>query len=199
MLQLLENLDIRITLFLNSMHCGFADGIMMWCTNGMNWLPLYFFLLALLVKYYGRQTLLILLFTAILITLTDQISSNLFKNLFMRIRPCSDPRIKDLVHIVNDYRSGSYSFTSSHAANFFGIAVFFSGLLGKKIRHFSPAILILAGFIGYTRIYLGVHFFGDVIAGALMGSFIGFLMQLLYKYLSRSVLLKSSFFKTPDN
>lgn len=199
MLHHLEKLDIRATLFLNGLHSPLFDGLMMWCTYALNWLPFYVLLLALLIKHYRRQTIIIILFTAVLITITDQVSLHLFKNMFMRLRPCSNPHIMNMVHIVNDYRSGAYSFTSSHATNFFGIAIFFIGLLGKKVKYFTPLILLFVSFIAYTRIYLGVHFVGDVIAGALVGSIIGYLMQLLYKYFSRSVLSKKAFFQLSES
>ncbi|MEI6765975.1 MAG: phosphatase PAP2 family protein [Bacteroidota bacterium] len=196
MLHHLEQLDIRVTLFLNSLHCPCLDNLMMWCTNGMNWLPLYVLILALLVKYYGKQTIIILLFAALLIAITDQVSSNLFKNVFMRIRPCSDSHINNMIHIVGNYRSGGYSFTSSHATNFFAIGVFLIGLLGKKIKYFTPITLLCVSFIAYTRIYLGVHFAGDVLCGAFAGTLAGFLMQLLFKFSERRFLSRNDFFRS---
>jgi undecaprenyl-diphosphatase len=102
-----------------------------------------------------------------------------------------------MIHIVGNYRSGGYSFTSSHATNFFGIGVFLIGLLGKKIKYFTAITLLCVSFIAYTRVYLGVHFVGDIMGGAFVGTVIGLLMQLLFKFIERKFLARNDFFRVP--
>ena len=103
----------------------------------------------------------------ILITLSDSVAARVIKESVQRLRPTHNPAIESLVHIVNDYRGGSYGFVSNHASNTFALAVFLSLLF--RNRYFSIGILIWAAVVSYSRIYLGVHYPGDIIGGALLG------------------------------
>ena len=89
----------------------------------------------------------------------------------MRPRPCRDPDIGHLVHRVNNYCGGAYGFVSGHAANSFALATMISLLFRKK--WVSTGLLIWATMVSYSRIYLGVHYPGDVIFGALLGTLLG--------------------------
>ncbi len=107
------------------------------------------------------------------VTVSDLTAVHLFKNVFLRLRPCHEPSIAGMVHLVNDHCGGKYGFISSHASNSFALATFLSLLLGKKIRLFTLLIMLWAILLSYSRVYLGVHYPGDVIVGAIWGAGIG--------------------------
>jgi undecaprenyl-diphosphatase len=133
-----------------------------------------------IVKVYKRDSVFIILSLIILITISDQLSVHGFKNVFMRLRPCHEPALDGLVHIVNNKCGGSFGFYSSHASNHFALATFLHFFLGQKIKYFSSFIFIWAAFVSYGRIYLGAHYPGDALAGALMGVFLGISVVKLY-------------------
>jgi undecaprenyl-diphosphatase len=185
--QILE-LDKRLFLALNSYHNPWLDQLMMFLSSTSAWIPLYVFLLYLLVKNFGRDTWVILIAIAVTIALADQIASTLMKPFFARLRPSHEPTLMGLVHIVNGYEGREYGFASSHAANTFGIATLM-WLLLKNNRPWIALIFLWAIFVGYTRIYLGVHYPGDVLAGDAVGFtcalIVYFLLNLLRDYFNK--------------
>jgi undecaprenyl-diphosphatase len=173
MLEQLNRLDTDIFLAVNGAHSAFFDFIMFWASDKWIWIPLYAFLAYLLYRHYGKRFWIPVLVAGVVITLSDQSSVHLFKFVFHRPRPCHEPALQELVHLVNNKCGGPYGFISSHAANSFALAAYLSLLLGKKIRYFTPLILLWASLLAYSRVYLGVHYPGDVIAGAIWGAAIG--------------------------
>ncbi len=200
MLQKLIGFDVHLFLFLNGIRNPFFDFIFWWASKPLVWIPVYIILLYLAIKVFRWQTIFIVLFTVILVTLTDQISVHLFKDLFMRLRPCHNPVIQLQVHTINGYCGGNYGFVSSHAANYFGIAAFLSVLFYKKIRFFIPLVFIWVAMISYSRLYLGVHYPADIFCGAMLGTLIGLLLGLVFWAVSSKVLSSKRFFRmnTPD-
>lgn len=167
-MQTLLDLDKKILLFLNSLNHPVLDQIMYYSTGTFFWLPLYLFLIFLIYKNYRKETWFILLGAAVTIILADQITTSLMKPFFARLRPSQDPSLQNLVHLVNGYKGGLYGFASSHAANTFGTALF----IWLVVRPFYKGvgwIFVWAIFMTYTRIYLGVHYPGDILAGAAIG------------------------------
>jgi undecaprenyl-diphosphatase len=123
---------------------------------------------------------LLLFFFALLITITDQ-STNVFKDFFQRFRPSKDPSLEGLVQLFNGYRGGGkYGFVSAHSANSFALAVFTIRLIGKKHRFILLLMLSYAFLNAYTRVYLGVHYPGDIICGGLLGATIGYFVYELW-------------------
>ncbi len=161
---------------------------MYWASNKFIWIPLYVFLLYLIIKYYKKESVWIFIAVVVLIVVSDQLSV-LFKNTFERLRPCHDPDLQGLVHLVKDHCGGKFGFVSSHATNHFSLAVFLAILFYKRLKYFTIPILLWAAFISYSRIYLGVHYPGDVIGGAILGACIGFIIGKCYKLISQRFII----------
>jgi len=187
MIEQIISWDKELFLFFNGMHSGFWDLIMFNISNKYIWIPLYILFIYWLIRFFKKDMLWIMLAILILITISDQLSVHAFKNVFTRLRPCHDPELASLVHIVNGKCGGQFGFYSSHATNHFTIAVFLSFIFKGRIRIFIPLILVWAGVIAYSRIYLGVHFPADVLAGSLAGALLGYLGYKVLKVLKPGI------------
>ena len=173
MLETLKSIDTDLFLAINGAHSPFFDFVMFWISDKWIWIPLYMFFAWLIYIHYGKRSWFLILLAGVVIVITDQTSVYLFKNVFFRLRPCQEPSLAGMVHLVDDYCGGKYGFISSHAANSFGITAYLSLLLGKKIKYFTLLLLTWALLISYSRIYLGAHYPGDVMIGGLWGAGIG--------------------------
>ena len=186
MIQALLDFDKWLFLLLNGLHFSTLDTLMVGISSRELWIPLYIYLLYILIKRFKFQSIYIIIMTVLLITLCDQFSVQLFKNVFMRLRPCHEPELQGLVHLVNDHCGGQYGFVSSHATNVFGLAVFLGAILNRTGRYWLSMLLLLwAAVVSYSRIYLGVHYPFDIIGGALLGMFLARLMLLLLKAIDK--------------
>lgn len=182
--QLLE-WDRELFFFLNGLHSPVMDLIMWYISNKYTWVPLYLILALLIVRKYGVKSLLWFAGVAIALALSDQLTSSFMKPFFARWRPSRDPGIEaGLVHIVNNYRGGKYGFASSHAANAFAVALYIHLVLRPWYR-WTWLLFIFAAVVSYSRIYLGVHYPGDLIVGGLIGMLCAFLSYLLVRWLIR--------------
>jgi undecaprenyl-diphosphatase len=187
LLSTIKEIDTELFLFLNSIHTPFFDVVMVWISGKLSWLPLYVLFLYLIIKQYGKGTWLILLFTGVLITLSDQISLNVFKNNFMRFRPSHNLDIKDVIHIINNYRGGTYGFISSHSANMFALATYLFFIFKNNIKNIGYYLFPWAAIIAYSRIYLGVHYPTDITIGAIVGIVIGITVYKLYRFTNSKI------------
>ena len=194
MIEYLNRLDTDLFLFLNGFHSPFWDRVMWFVSGKLEWLPLYIILAGWLIYKFRWKAVLVFIFTALLITASDQLSVKMFKEVFQRLRPCRNEEIMDLVYIVNGYCAGKYSFVSSHAANSFALAAFTSLIL--KNRAYSWFIYSWAAVVSYSRIYLGVHYPGDVLGGAVLGIVVGLLVYWLYKYVGSLEVVKRIFIES---
>jgi len=161
-------------LYLNSIHNEFFDGLMPVLTTPWIWVPIYLIVLFYVHKIYGVKGLAFFLISVgLTVTLCDRISVVAFKDVFERWRPCHNGEIGDLIHTVKGKCGGRFGFVSSHATNFFGLAMIFIMALRKNYKWVTIPLLLWASIVGYTRIYLGVHYPADVACGALLGMFLG--------------------------
>lgn len=171
----LITLDEQLTIAINALHSPFFDTVMEHISKTFIWIPFYAILIFLLFRQYGKQTWMKLLFIVVLVFLADKTSVHLFKNVFERLRPCQNPEIAPFLHLVHGKCGGLYGFISSHAANTFALAMFL--FLEMRKRYSQIGWLFLwAGVVSYSRIYLGVHYLGDVFCGAVWGMCIGYLV-----------------------
>ena len=136
------------------------------------WAPFYLFIGVFSWLNYKKKGWFIVLGLVASVGLADFSSSTLVKKNVQRLRPCNDPVLVESVVLRAPCGSG-YSFTSSHAANHFAAAVFLIGIFGGLARWIMPAALAWAGAIAFSQVYVGVHFPGDIVCGALLGSMIG--------------------------
>lgn len=180
MLDWLIEIDTKLFIWLNSFHNDFCDKIMWFISGKKEWLPLYALIIGYIIYKCRWRSIWIFLSVGLLITLADTISTQILKENIERLRPSRNPEISEFVHIVNGYRGGKYGFVSSHAANSMALATFLALVL--KNRFFTIFIITWAILVSYSRIYLGVHYPGDIIGGILLGLVLAYTIFNLYKY-----------------
>lgn len=177
-------IDRLATLAVNGSDSLFMDGVAFMFSGKLVWVPLMLSLLYLMLKNNQPKSFFIIVGMLVLsVLLADQISSSIIKPMIMRLRPSQDPIMLNTIDTVNGYRGGQYGFVSSHAANSFAIVTFLVLLIKEK--WFGLSIYIWAILNSLSRVYLGVHFVGDILCGAVLGSVIGFLVYLLFRVLAK--------------
>ncbi len=175
-------LDRSAFLAINGAHAPWADGLMLAVSNMLLWFPLYLFFLYLLQRRFGWRGLAWSVpVLALMVLCSDKGSVVLFKETVQRLRPCHALDLDGLVHLVYPGCGGQFGFVSSHASNHFAIAAFMAGMLRGVPRWATPVLLFWALLIGYSRVYLGVHYPGDVLVGAVYGAIIGFIFVLVFR------------------
>jgi undecaprenyl-diphosphatase len=160
---------------------------MYWISDKLFWIPLYVFFLFMVFKKVGKRLWLVLIFAALLILLSDQLSVHAFKNVFLRYRPCHNLTIQSQVHLLNGYCGGTYGFVSSHATNTFALAMFLFLFFKNRINYFGFLLFFWAALVCYSRIYSGVHYPADVIVGGLVGMGIGVAVFKFYSFTEMSI------------
>jgi undecaprenyl-diphosphatase len=175
--------DKQLLLFFNGSDSLFLDGMAKTLTTASTWIPLYAALLYLVIKNNNslQKVMLIIGCAALCVVLAGSLNDLLVKPWVCRWRPSRDPEIAMLVDSVNGYRGGDYGFFSSHAANTFSIAIFFTLLIRSKTL--SVALILWSLVNCWTRMYLGVHFPGDILCGLVWGGAVGTGMWYLHQYL----------------
>lgn len=189
MLKELDQIDRALFLALNGCHTDWLDRPM-WLVSQMGtWIPVYILLVYFLYKKYpGKTFLYVIGAIALTMLFTDFIAANFIKQSVERLRPGHNPELQGLVHHAigrnNElYKGGSYSFFSNHASNYFGIASLFIFLMRPLKRWIVIALIAWASLIAYSRIYLGVHYPGDILVGTIYGITTAWLVSKLFFYL----------------
>jgi len=179
MLNWLRHCDRELFLFINSHHNLTFDWIMYHVSLTLTWVPLYLCILYYIFKKYPKTTVWYVVLTIVLsVGLSNFISSELLKTTVHRLRPSHVPELQQYIHLVRNYSGGKFGFASSHAANMTAIAVCTSYFLTKKWITISMCVWAL--FVSYSRIYLGVHYPGDVLGGIFIG--FGVSVTVIYFY-----------------
>lgn len=178
--------DRSLFLFINSLHSEWLNPVMVFFSGGLIWLPL---ILVPIGIAYGKLNkklfFLFVLFIIMSIIASDVTSSYIFKNIFTRMRPCRLVELRDLINNFGQRCGGKFGFVSSHASNSIALAVFSFRCLPLK----KPYVIFFATLpliISYSRIYLGVHYPGDILGGALIGIFWALLMSWCFKRIENS-------------
>lgn len=199
MTEFLNEIDTSIFLAINGAHSPFFDSFMTLFTGRFIWIPMYAMVLWILFRNRPRVAAVIyLLMLVAAIAITDQFCASVIRPAVERMRP-SNPHnaLSQFAYIVNEYRGGSYGFPSCHAANSFALASFLSLLVRR--RGFSVFIVSWALLNSYSRLYLGVHYPGDLMAGALIGTAAGLLCCFAAGRLASLASPRAGLPASPDN
>lgn len=183
----LIQLDKQLLLWFNGSDSLFLDGLVKTLTTATTWIPLYLGLFYLVLKNNDniQKVLLVLGCAGLCVFLAGSLNDLFVKPWVARWRPSRDPEIAMLVDVVNGYRGGRYGFFSSHAANTFSLAIFFTLLVRSKVL--SVAMILWSLLNCWTRLYLGVHFPGDILCGLLWGGVVGTGMWFLHQHIYKKI------------
>ena len=183
MLERLIHIDTEVLLAINGWHAPWADKLMWIISAKATWIPLYLLLIGLLVWRYRKPALtsvkwlqkvpacvVMIVMLGLAVGVADFIASGILKDLIARPRPTRVPELEGVLHLVNGYKSGTYGFVSSHAANTMALALLFSLIWRNKIATIGLMLWVAANC--YSRMYLGVHYPTDILGGLIVGSLV---------------------------
>lgn len=190
MLDRLQDIDRAATLAINSLHTPVSDSFWQLMSDVKVWIPFYVAIIIWLFARMGTRKALIIIVSIILtVVMSDQLA-NLVKDTASRLRPCYDSVcVQGGLHIL-ERRTRLFGFFSGHAANAFGLAV--CAIVGvrsdirNRYKGFAAMMLIWAVFVALSRVFVGKHFLGDILAGSAVGSILGYLTarlarQIMYR------------------
>ena len=176
-------LDTQLFSSLNSLHNTYFDGFMWLATRPQCWLVMLAAFLFVAFRRDKKMAFAAVVAIGLVVLLADQVSSSIIKPLVERPRPSRAPLLYGTVHVVAGYRGGPFGFVSSHAANCFGIALFVA--MAFRHRALTAALVCWAFIMMYSRIYLGVHYPGDILGGMVVGTLSALAALWLYRFAER--------------
>lgn len=172
--------DKFLLVLLNSWHHPLADTLFWYISQKFTWIPFYGFLIFVVIKKFQRNAVWVILSVLLVVAACDQFASGFCKPFFERLRPSHNPELQENIHLVNEYHGGLYGFISSHAANSFGIATLLFLVFRTKKLPYISSLFVWAAVVSYSRIYLGVHYPADIIAGGAVGILFGCIIFRLF-------------------
>ena len=200
MLERLIEIDTEWLLAINGWHAPWADTLMWIISLRVTWIPLYLWMIWALYKRYRQPaktdnkwlkripTGLVMIGVMVLVVgMADFIASGILKGWVARPRPSRVPELEGVLHLVNNYRSGRFGFVSSHAANTMAMGLLFSLIWRKKTATIGLMLWVAANC--YSRMYLGVHYPGDILGGLIVGSLVALLA---YRWLRHAHVVEGS-------
>ena len=181
LLSTLQQIDTRLIIAINSHHCEWADMIMWWMSDKWIWIPFYLLLAWILFKrIHHFHFIIAMVAIGLAIYLSDHICASTIRPFVQRLRPSNpDNPISSMIHLVNGYTGGRYGFPSCHAANTFALATILTLIIRDK--SITVALFVWAFLVSYSRIYLGVHYPGDILGGMIWGIAISWLLYFIYR------------------
>ncbi|MCC8071881.1 MAG: phosphatase PAP2 family protein [Bacteroidales bacterium] len=182
---ILDQLDGQLLLWLRSAHCNFIDEVMEEVTGRRLWPPFYLWLVWFMVKRLGWQKgLMMTLMAGVAVGITDWTCASLIRPEIGCLRPSNlAGEIAPLVRIIDDYRGGPYGFPSCHAANTACLAAMVS--LTLRQRWVTTMMVAWCILVSYSRVYYGVHYPGDLLAGWLVGCTIALILWKVHKLITQ--------------
>ena len=192
-IQALLDFDKNLLLWFNGSESIFMDNLMIVLTSGLTWIPLYLSLLYIIVKNNDTmpQILLVVGCSLLCVCLADGMADLIVKPWVMRPRPSNDPILKYSISVVDNMRGSGYSFFSAHAANTFSLALFFSLLIRSKVLGVTLVLWSLVNC--YTRMYLGLHYPSDILAGLAWGAVSGIISYTIYVFVYNKFKFKKKY------
>jgi undecaprenyl-diphosphatase len=167
--------DRTVLRYINTRHNPFLDWLLPFLRNSEIWYPLYLFLILFVLINYKKTGWWWVVLAALTPALGDYISSGIIKENIFRLRPVNEPAVAGWLRMLPGLGlPQSSSFTSSHAANHFAMAVFLFLTLKKTMGRWVWLFFVWAAAICYAQVYVGVHYPFDIICGAAVGSLIGY-------------------------
>lgn len=197
----LIHIDQQWLLAINALHTEWADVLMWYTSKSTTWLPLYVLLVGLVVYRFGitwyrstphtrnlltswrggaMRVLFVLVGFAVAVGMSDFVSSGIIKPWVCRLRPTHEPALAGMLHLVNGYTGGMYGFVSSHAANTMACALLFSLLY--RNRYATIGLMLWVALNCYSRMYLGVHYPGDIVGGLIVGTLVSLPVYYLLRH-----------------
>ena len=171
MIEILQEIDVDVLVWINhTFKSDWMDAVMIFCSERFTWIPWYAVLLFFLYKSNPKRIWINLILITCSIALADQLASGLLKPLVARLRPCHNDSVNIKLILIDGICGGQYGFVSSHAANVFAVFIFFVlKNVFQKIKPMIYVLLVWAVVVSLSRVYLGVHYPGDVLCGAFVG------------------------------
>lgn len=186
----LQSVDERLFWLLHQNHAAWLDRVMWYISKMYLWIPVYLWMLVMMFKRLSSvEFITACIGLGLLLFLTDFVAVKLVKETVQRLRPSHHPELQQWVQFVlddhgNPYRGGRYGFFSNHASNYAGVVTFFFLLLRPFSKLVTTLLVLWVVLISYSRIYLGVHYPFDILAGWLYGLLCGWLLHRVYKRLT---------------